>query len=238
VKAQPSVFLLVPLLLAPPLAGQEKPAVGAGLRQERERLASYQWRLKTEMKVDGETRLQKSEQVHLGPDGGLVRRTVKYDRAPQPTPLPYGDPRGRLDGPTSGQEDDRLFDQAQALMDLYARLTPERVEEWAVRAELLPEDPDRKGLVRLHGRGLGRPQDDAVLYLEKATRNAAEIEVKTTVDEAIVDIAFLRATFEPLKLARPGLAPVVVPKRIFLNMSRGKRRVTLEMDATEYRAWP
>ena len=233
--------LAVATLTAFPLVAQapmpSKPDVGQGLKKERERLAAYQWRMKTEMKVDGVLRVSRTENVHLGPGGELVKKIVKFDKAPEPTPFPEHDPRARLAPPTSNAEEDSLFEQAQSLMQFYARLSPERVEAWAERAELMPPDPDRAGKLRLHGNGLGRPQDDAVLYLDPKTKIASEIEVKTTVDPRIIDIAFLRATFEPLPQVRPDLPAVWVPKRIFLNMNRGKRAVTLEMETSEWRSW-
>ena len=237
-----SLFLAVAATLtAFPLAAQaptpSKPDVGKGLKIERERLAAYQWRMKTEMKVDGILRVSRTENVHLGPNGELVKKIVKFDKAAEPTPFPENDPRARLVEPTSGTEEDSLFEQAVSLMQFYARLSPERVAAWAERAELMPPDPDRAGKIRLHGNGLGRPQDDAVLYLDPQTKIASEIEVKTTVDPRIVDIAFLRATFDALPEVRPGVPAVWVPKKIFLNMKRGKRAVTLEMETSDWRSW-
>ena len=237
----PLLLVWIATLTAFPLAAQvpapSKPDVGEGLKRERERLASFQWRLRTEMKVDGVLRVSRTENVHLGPNGELVKKIVKFEKAKEPTPFPGNDPRARLVAPTTNTEEDTLFEQAQALMQFYARLSPERVEAWAERAELMPPDPDRAGKVRLHGRGLGRPQDDAVLYLDPLTKIASEIEVKTTVDPRIIDIAFLRATFEPLAPVKPGAPAVWVPKKIFLNMNRGKRAVTLEMETTDWRSW-
>ena len=228
-------------LTAFPLGAQapapSKPDVGKGLQIERERLAAYQWRLKTEMKVDGVLRVSRIENVHLGPNGELVKKIVKFDKAMAPTPFSENDPRARLASPPSNTEEDSLFEQAQSLMQFYARLSPERVAAWAERAELMPPDPDRAGKIRLHGRGLGRTQDDAVLYLDPLTKIASEIEVKTTVDPRIIDIAFLRATFEPLAQVRTDIPAVWVPKRIFLNMKRGRRAVTLEMETSEWRSW-
>ncbi len=237
----PLLLVWMATLTAFPVAAQvpapSKPDVGEGLKRERERLANFQWRLRTEMKVDGVLRVSRTENVHLGPNGELVKKIVKFEKAKEPTPFPQNDPRARLAAPTTNTEEDTLFEQAQALMQFYARLSPERVEAWAERAELMPPDPDRAGKVRLHGRGLGRPQDDAVLYLDPLTKIASEIEVKTTVDPRIVDIAFLRATFEPLAPVKPGASAVWVPKKIFLNMNRGKRAVTLEMETTDWRSW-
>ena len=123
-------------------------------------------------------------------------------------------------------------------MQFYARLSPERVAEWAKRAEILPADVDHPALVRLHGRGLGRPLDDAVLYFDPKTQTASQIEVKTTVDPRILDIAFIRATFEPLPQVRPDVPVLWVPKRVFLNMNRGRRTVALEMETSDWRTWP
>ena len=234
--------ILAVTLIAAPLAAQDpgpaKLDVGQGLKRERERLANYQWRLRTEMKVDGTIRMSKLEDVHLGPDGALVKKSVKFEKAPEPTPYSYNDPRARLHPPTTSTEDDRLSESAQDLMQYYARLSPERVAEWAKRAEILPAEADHPGLVRMHGRGLGRPLDDAVLYLDPKTQTAALIEVKTTVDPLIVDIAFIRATFEALPQVRADVAPLWIPKRVFLNMNRGKRAVALEMETSDWRAWP
>lgn len=215
-----------------------KPKVGEGLQRERDLLSQYQWRLKTEMKVDDHLRLMKLEEVHLGPDGKAVRRTLRYERKPTPTPVPFGDPRAPFENPTTEKEDDRFFDLAQDLMDIYASLPRERLEAWATSAKLLPPDPDRAGQIPMEGRGLGRPQDDARLYLDAKTRVPREIEVKTTVDPKIVDLAFLRVTFEQLQGTRPGVEPPLIPKRIFLNMNRNRHRVALEMETMDYRSWP
>jgi hypothetical protein len=233
--------LLLVTLTAAPLAAQAptpaKPDVGGGLRRERERLSGYRWRLKTEMRVDGVVRMSKLEDVNLGPDGGLVKKIVKFEKAPEPTPFAENDPRARIYSPLGGAEEDRLSELAQDLMQYYLRLSPERVTEWAARAEILPAEADHPGLVRMHGRGLGRPQDDAVLYLDPKTQAPTLIEVKTTVDPRILDIAFIRATFESLPQIRPDVPALWVPKRVFLNMSRGRRSVALEMETSDWRAW-
>jgi hypothetical protein len=236
--------LLALLLLAhtgPAPAWQEQApgqkSAGEDVRKERERLANYRWRLKTDMKVDGQLRLTRVEDVNLSPSGGFQKRLVRFERAPEPTPVAYSDPRARLASPPSPDDDDLFFETAQYLMELYARLSPEQVNAWAARAKMLPPDPDRPGLLRMEGRGLGRPQDEAVVYLDPASRRAGEIEVKTTVGPEVKEIAFIRASFELLTPATPEAPAVLVPKRIFLNMNRGKHAVALEMETSDWRVW-
>ncbi|MEO6326748.1 MAG: hypothetical protein ABIT01_07870 [Thermoanaerobaculia bacterium] len=215
------------------------PDVATGLKIERERLAGFQWRLKTEMKVDGLLRIVRVEDVHLGPDGGLVRgKTVKYDKKPQPTPLPFKDPRLALGPPATDKEDEAFFEQAQDLMQFYFRLSPERIGQWAASAERLGADPDRPGKVRLHGRGLGRPFDDALVYLNAETKAPTEIEVKTTINPLMVNIAFIRLFIEPFTPPEAGAAPLLVPKRVFLTMDRGRRHAAVEMEMSDFRSWP
>lgn len=211
----------------------------ASLDAGRHRLAAFQWRMKTEMRIDDIPRLTKLEDVHLGPDGALVKaKTIRYERYPAPTPVASRDPRsGRFIPPTEG-EDEPLFEQAQALMQLYARLSPAEVSAWAKGAALLPENSDRPGLKALGGRGLVRPLDNVVLYLDAATGSAREIEVKTTVSAKIVDIAFLRVLFSSKVLGPAGSPPVVAPESVYLNMTRGRRRVVLEMEMSDFRPWP
>ena len=176
--------LSLPLLLllsAPPAATPSSPApteAAAGVAKGREELARFRWRLKTDMKVNDSLRISKLEEVHLGPDGRLVmQKTLRFERKPQPTPLPYGDPRLKYAAPPSEEEEERLFDVARDLMQFYASIPPERVAEWTKKAEVMPHDPERSGRIRMHGRGLGRPEDDAVVYLDPDSRAAVEIEV-------------------------------------------------------------
>lgn len=235
----PTIILFAPLPGAAVQAGgTDKPSVGAALEKGRETLASYQWRLKTEIFVDDVPRMTKLEDVHLGPEGTVVRKTIRFEKKPPPTPVPYRDPRASQARPATDEEDERFADQATGLMLLYAQLSPERFDEWAMGAAVMTNDADHPGQIPMHGHGLGRPQDDTVLYLDARTKRPRQIEVKTTVEPEIKDIAFLRATFEPLPAARPGVEPLVVPKKIFLNMDRGRHRVRLEMETFDYRAWP
>jgi hypothetical protein len=227
----PALAPLLALVLAGRAGAAEppptpRPDVASGLESGREGLARYQWRLRTEMKIDNVLRLTKVEDVHLGPDGGLVmKKTVRYEKRPDPTPYPGNDPRAATQRPLTGEEEDRLAVAAMDVMQLYARLAPEVV------------DPGRPDLVRMKGRGLGRPQDETTLYLDEKSRLVSEIEVKTTVSPEIRDIAFLRAEFE--KLPAPGGPPQLrVPGRIFLNMEYHGRRVVLDMTTTDYRSWP
>ena len=238
----PSVPPIALSFLALALAALEpqsvgRPDVASGLEAGREDLARYQWRLRTEMKVDDLLRLTKVEDVHLGPDGGLVRKkTVRYEKRPAPPPRP-DDPRADLWKPLSPDEEEGLAEAAMELMQLYARTSPDAVRRWQGSAALLPPDPDRPGLVRLRGRGFGRPQDETTLYLDEETRLVAQVEVKTTVSQEIVDIAFLRAEFERLP-APGGPERLRVPARIFLNMEFRGRRVALDMTTTDFRSWP
>lgn len=234
-----AVLLLAHTGPAPAWQEPTRPGTTAGedVRRERERLAGYRWRMKTEMRVEGQLRLTRLEEVNFGPEGGLKKKLVKFDRAPEPTPFPYGDPRSGQEPFFSPEADDRFFDAAQALMELYARLTPDQVNAWAARAKLLPPDPDRPGLLRMKGRGLGRPQDDALVYLDPKSLRATEVEVKTTVDPEVKEIAFIRASFEVLTPAVAGAPPVLIPRRIFLNMTRGRRAVAFEMETSDWRQW-
>jgi hypothetical protein len=237
----PTPLLLLAILTTPAAEPPAPPPgdVAAGVARGREELARFRWRLKTEMQVAGELRITKVEDVHVGPDGRLVmEKTIRFERKPQPTPVPNNDPRARLGAPPDEAEEERLFDTARELMQSYASLSPERVAAWTARADVMPHDPERAGRVRMHGRGLGRPEDDAVVYLDPVTRNAVEIEVKTPVGPKVVNIGFLRVIFEPLKTARTVDSPPIVPKRIFMNFDLGRRRVTLEMEASDFRTWP
>ena len=61
-------------------------------------------------------------------------------------------------------------------------------------------------------------------------------EVKTTVTELVKDIAFLRVQLEPLA-ERRAESPIVAPRKIFLNMNRGSRRIVIEMTFVDFRKW-
>ncbi|MCG3194123.1 MAG: hypothetical protein DIJKHBIC_03380 [Thermoanaerobaculia bacterium] len=210
---------------------------GSGVQKGREKLSSYRWRVRTEMRVDDDLRITKLEDVHIAPDGGLAwDKTVKYERQPPPTPFPYADPRRSLPQPPSEKDEDIYFEQGYSLIQLYARVSPSHINAWASGAKITTTDPDRSGHTKISGRGLVRRLDEAVVYLDSASRQAVEIEVKTTVTELVKDIAFLRVQLEPLA-ERRAESPIVAPRKIFLNMNRGTRRIVIEMTFVDFRKW-
>lgn len=242
--AVPLVLALLPSRLpaAPPRPGGAAAGAGdvaASLEKGRATLGQYRFRLRSRMTVDGELRIDKLEDVHIGPDGDLVReKTLRFERRPAPTPVPFTDPRSSVLVPLTEKEEDRLFAEAESLVHLYLTLPASRIGEWASGAEGMASDPEREGRRKLHGRGLGRPFDDAVVYLDPVTGAAEEVEVKTTATEQVKDIAFLRVTFQVLPSPRPGAAGAVAPEKGFLNMDRGRRRVVVEMETSDFRSWP
>ncbi len=237
--------LLFPLpLLAvdpvPPPKSSPFPNVGSKVQEGRRTLANYRWRVKTEMMIDGEMRVTKLEDVHLNPKGGLDwDKTVRYERLPDPTPFPYADPRRSRPAPPSAKDQELYFEQAYGLLQLYAQVSDAQVSAWASKAQITKGDPEREGLTRLRGRGLVRPFDETVVYIDPATHFATEVEVKTTVSDKIREIAFIRLTLEPLpgRLAGDTALPVIAPKKVFLNMNRGKRQIVLEMTFSDFRKW-
>ena len=237
-KATNAAFLVALGLMANVSAADAplRSDIGVLLKQQREVLSSYEWRLKTDVKVDGALRFVSVENVHLAPEGGLDRKIVKFDVKPSPTPFPELDPRSHVAQPASQDEASRYLDQAQRLLDLYARISPERLRSWASRAETRSGQDEHAGETLLHARGLVRPQDDVVVYLDGKKKTLRSVEVKTTVDARIADIAFLRIRFEPIGGTRASTQPIA-PKTFFLNMDRGRRHVTLEMEASDYRTW-
>ncbi len=202
-------------------------------------LGLYRWRIKTTMTVDGSVRILKVEDVRLGPDGNLVReKTLRWERKPLPTPYSYGDPRRSLPDPPSQKEEDGLWDTALSVLSFYLRVAPDRVADWSARCRVLARDPDRDGAVRWQARGLVRPWDDAAAYFDPATRALRLVEVKTTASfDRLVDITFLRIAFGTRPALRSGQPPATVIEDIFLNMSRGSRRVVVQIEATDYRGF-
>ena len=216
-----------------------KPDVEAALRQGRDRLSNYFWRLRTQVMIDGDLRIEKLEDASLAPNGSLLpSKTIRFERKPAVVRFPENDPRSRLERPPTAEEEDRLSALGMDLLQLYASLTPERLGSWARTAEMKLPDPDRPGRFRLVGRGLGRPLDEVTLYLDVGTLAATEVEVKTTVQAAVKDIAFLRIQFEPLPEPSPAAVGLRIPKRIFLNMTVGRRRVTFDMETADWRSLP
>ena len=92
------MVLLLPLVFLLNALADQAPTLGQQMKQQRERLAGYQWRLKTEMTVDGALRVSKVEDVHLGPGGTLVKKIVRFEKKEAPQ-LSTSDPRKRLGPP-------------------------------------------------------------------------------------------------------------------------------------------
>lgn len=213
-------------------------SVAVAVTEFRKNLALFRFRIRTTMSVDGNVRIVKLEEVRVGPDGGLVRdRTLRYERKPLPTPYPYGDPRRGQPDPPAPKEEDALWEQSQSLLMFYLRTSADRVGEWATRSRVVPRDPERDGMARWQGRGLFRPWDEVSAYFDAGTRTLRQVEIKTTVSDRPLDIAFIRLGFGSRPSVRSGQPPVAVLDDVFLNMNRGRRRVVVEIDATDFRAF-
>lgn len=220
---------------APPPAS----AVASAVQDFRYGMGLFRWKIKTTLTVDGNVRIVKVEEVRVGPDGNFVReKTSRFERKPLPTPYPYGDPRRSLPEPPSQKEEDALWDQAQNVVAAYLRVSPDRVSDWSARCSVLARDTERDGAVRWQGRGLVRSWDDVVAWFDPSTRMLKQVEVKTTASaDRMIDIAFLRVVFGTRPSPRGGQQPVPVIEDVFLNMTRGSRKVVVEIDASDFRAF-
>ena len=118
-------------------------------------LRQYSWKSRTELKVDGEIKQVRLEQVRYDIDGRLQKTLIGGSQAPEASrPGPPGPARAikkQIVEKKKEEFKDMLGDLA-ALAESYAHLSPERMKAFAARAAVTKGQGIETGSVRIQGR--------------------------------------------------------------------------------------
>ncbi|MEZ5292920.1 MAG: hypothetical protein R2745_17700 [Vicinamibacterales bacterium] len=145
-------------------------------------LRHYSWTSRTDLRVGGESTKVRLEYVRFDYDGRLQKTTIgggtAADAARPGPPGPAGAVRTRVAARKKAAFRDRLADLA-TLAESYAHLPPDRLEAFAARSVLTPEDATT---IRIQGRGLLEAGDQMTAWIDRERLAMRRVEITTIYD--------------------------------------------------------
>ncbi|MGE3473745.1 MAG: hypothetical protein AB7O28_25605, partial [Vicinamibacterales bacterium] len=190
---RPSLGTTLPLaaalgfVLSAALAAQPREFADAH-RTNQAALRHYSWTSRTDLRVNGESKQVRLEHVRFDYDGRLQKTTIgggaAVDAARPGPPGPAGAVRKRVTARKKEALRDMLADLA-ALAESYAHVPPDRLQAFAARAVLTPEDA---ATLRIQGHGLLEAGDQMTAWVDRERLVMRRIEITTTYDGTRVRI--------------------------------------------------
>jgi hypothetical protein len=186
-----SVLALVFALHIAGANAQQKEFVQAQ-RANANALRDYTWKSRTELKLKGESRNVRLEQVRYD-----------IDRQLQKTPIGGGPAesqdsrggRGRAGGPVrqraiakKQEEFEELMNNLAALVGSYAHLPPDRLQAFVNRAGISSGEGLETGSLRIQGRDVLRPGDQMIIWIDPVSSMMRRVEIATALEGELVHV--------------------------------------------------
>jgi hypothetical protein len=153
---------------------------GAAQRENAQALKKYEWKSRTEIKKDGDTKKDQLSQMSYDLDGNLQQSVI--GSMPEKD-LPSFGLRGAI-----AQKKKREFleklEELKALAKSYGALPPERMKLFMSTASKTPET----GFIRIEGTNVLHTGDAMTMWIDATTRRQRRVEIVTSMNDKIVHI--------------------------------------------------
>ena len=147
-------------------------------------LQSYEWKSRTEIKKDGET---KKVQVVLNRyDSNGNVQTIPISSTPEPDLPKFG--LRKAIAKKKVNEFKETVQELGALAMSYSGLPPDQMQRFMATASVSPEVTMQQKLVRLDGRNVLQPGDAMTVWVDAISRKQRRVEIQTSLDEKPVRI--------------------------------------------------
>ena len=147
-------------------------------------LKKYEWKSRTEIQKDGETKKVQVALVRYNSDGTLQKTVISS--TPEPD-LPKFGLRKAIAKKKLGEFQDRLA-ELEALSRSYSELPPDRMQSFMANALVTPELTAQQKLIRISGNNVLQPGDSMTVFLDPMSRKQRRVEIQTSLDQKPVRI--------------------------------------------------
>lgn len=182
------------IMLAAVVGGAAQPREFAeSQRANQAALRQYSWKSRTELKIDGESRQVRLEQVRYDIDGQLQKTVIggsqpAADDTNSAPPGPIGGLKKRIVTKKKEAFRDMLAELA-AIADAYAHMPPDRMKAFAARATMTPAQGPDGGLVRVQGIDVLTIGDQMTVWVEPSASAMRRVEIAASYEGRPVRIA-------------------------------------------------
>ena len=199
---RPSLLLVAFALTGGSLAsGQQKEQFAQAQKENAAALRQYTWKTRTEIKMKGESKSVKLEQVRYDFDGKLQKTPI--DGAPQPPAQEEAGRRGRRGGgklkeKVIEKKKDEFAELLQSLGQLvgsYAHMPPDKMQAFAANATMTPKQGDAQDQLLIQRKSVLQAGDTMNIWVDPKSYMFRGIEIQTSFEEKPVHF---KGDFQPL----------------------------------------
>ena len=162
----------------PPSFAESQKANAQGLRQ-------YTWKSRTEIKLKGESKNVKLEQVRYNSDGKLQKTPI--GGAPSAAPAPQqGGRGGRIKKKVIENKKEEFGEMMQGLGQLvasYGQLPPDKLQAFAANATKGRGEGAMQGTAQIQGLNVLQQGDSMTIWIDPASQMMRRVEIKTIYDK-------------------------------------------------------
>jgi len=167
---------------------QEPPSFAASQKANAQALRKYTWKSRTELKLKGESKNVKLEQLRYDMDGKLQKTPL--GGPPQAAPAPQqggrGGRGGRLKEKVIENKKEEFGDMMQGLCQLvasYGQLPPDKMQAFAANATKGRGEGAMQGTAQIQGLNVLQQGDSMTIWVDPASQMMRRVEIKTAYEE-------------------------------------------------------
>jgi hypothetical protein len=145
----------------------------------------FTWKSRTELKLKGESKKVKVEQVRYGSDGQLQKITLE-ESSPPPAEQKKGRRGGRIKQKVIENKKEEFADLMQQLVVVaqsYGHIPPNQMQAFLRNAQFTMGKDAYQGTVHITGKGALNPDDSMDIWIDKQTLMMRRIEIATVLDK-------------------------------------------------------
>jgi hypothetical protein len=180
------INLAVPfvLLTAIAVSAQMDRQFAQAQQQNAQALKQYEWKARTEIQKDGETKKVQLALARYDHDGNPQKTVISS--TPEPDLPKFG--LRKVVAHKKLQEFRDTVEELGALARSYSELPPDRMQRFMATATITPELTAQHKLVRIEGRDVLQSGDSMTVFIDAVSRKQRRVEIQTWRDQKPVRI--------------------------------------------------
>ena len=162
-----------------------QPSFAESQKANAQALRQYSWKSRTEIKLKGESKNVKLEQVRYDANGKLQKTPIGSPPAAAPPPA-QGGRGGRLKGKVIENKKEEFGELMQGLGQLvasYGHLPPDKLQAFKANATTAKGEGALQGTAQIQGLNVLEQGDSVTIWIDPASQMMRRVEIKTIYDK-------------------------------------------------------
>jgi hypothetical protein len=147
-------------------------------------LTQYEWKSRTEVRREGETKSSQLFLMRYGADGNLQKTLIDGTQPAAAPPLPLG----RLIAKKKTKKFQEMVTEVGELAEVYANLPPERMQALLSSANVITPLAGGKDALQVQARNVLKEGDSLTLWIDSGTQQQRKVEIQTFLDDHPVTV--------------------------------------------------